>query len=69
MKDTFKNLQKSNFRKLKAIVTEGQEERKAKKGFVKDCLVKVELHKECEEKTKDMLKVDIYIHIHIVVGP
>jgi len=57
MKETFKHLQKSNFKKLKAMVTDAQEEPKAKKGFVKDCLVKVELQKECEEKTKDVLKV------------
>ncbi len=59
MKEIFKTMQKSNFKKVKAMTSSpAQEQPKPQKGFVKECLVKVELQKECEGQVKDMLKVN-----------
>ena len=69
MKETFRNMQKENFKKLKAMAAktgeDNREQAKPKKGFVKDCLVKVGLHKECEEHTKDVLKVIMAYSIYL----
>ena len=56
MKSLFKDLQKAHMKKVKDDLRSGEEAPRAK-GFVKDCLLRVELKEEWEESRREGLKV------------
>ena len=61
MKDLYKDLQKSHMKKIKSETKLQREDisntRPPGKGFIRECLVRVELEDKWEESCRDTLKV------------
>lgn len=69
MKEMFKGLQKEHMKQIKSEIsklpTMKSEPSSSSKGFVKNCLLRVELEQAWEESGRDNLKVRMCMHVDI----